>query len=114
MKRALAALDERSLIAARLRSLGVAVNLFGRYLDLSSAETCSLLNGTKRLTAERAEEFKEMLDDLELVARAFAPAPVDFKDTETIRNLIRSFRDGSLLVFVQNQGAQTLVGFGAL
>jgi hypothetical protein len=112
MKATLAKYDDANLITSRLQILGIAVNLFGRYVGLSSSEICSLLNGTKRLNKTRLDQFKQMADDLEMVARAFSPAPVDFKNIDAVRNLISGFIDGSLLVGVSRWGCLTLSGAG--
>src|ERR1700674_5182496 len=100
MKRTLATLDPANVIKSRLRDLDIPVNLFGRYLDKSSSEICSLLNGAKRLSDAKEKEFKGMLDGLELVANAVSPVPVNFRDVENVSAALHQILDGSLIIGV--------------
>jgi hypothetical protein len=112
MKKVLAKYDDANLIKERLRLLGIPVNLFGRYVGKSSSEICSLLNGTKRVSKTRAEQFTRAIKDLEMVARAFGPAPISFKEREQILGLIRDFNSGDLIVGVSYFGNLVLTGSG--
>ena len=98
--RALAKFDDANVIASRLRALGIPVNLFGRYLSLSSSEICSLLNGTKRLSKARNDQFRAALQQLEMLAGLVAPIPVDFRDMYAVSSALSQIADNSLIVAV--------------
>jgi hypothetical protein len=103
-------LDAKNRIPARLSALGVSLNFYGRCLGISSGEISNLLGSRKRLTGSKSKELTDMVDDLELVARAFSPAPVLFKDPDTILGLISQLKDGSLLVGVSERGSLKISG----
>jgi hypothetical protein len=103
-------LDATRRIPARLAALGVSLNFFGRCVSLSSGEISNLLSSRKRLTGEKSKELTAMVEDLELVARAFSPAPVAFKDSDVILNLIHSLKDGSLIIGKMQNGTLDIHG----
>src|SRR5208283_5360724 len=106
--KALATYDDANVIAQKLRVLGIPTNLLGRYCEISSSEVCSLLNGAKKLTKIRKLQFENMIRDLELVAAAVNPVPVDFRNTEAVLNALVQFKSGTLLIGV-NRFGQTRV-----
>jgi hypothetical protein len=103
-------LDATRRIPARLAALGVSLNFFGRCVGLSSGEISNLLNNKKRLTGTKSKELTSMVDDLEMLARAFAPAPLLFKDEEIVLTLIKQLKEGSLLIGVSEYGQFRLSG----
>ena len=111
MKTTAAKFDISNTLPPRLAALGLSANLFGKYCNnISSGEICSMLNGTKRINNARAELFTQTVSDLEAAAEAFSPAPLDWKDTTAIQNLIREMHDGTLLVATMRHGVLKIRG----
>ncbi len=110
---AIAKLDIVNTLPPRITALGISVNLFGRYVGLSSSEISQMLSGKKRISGPRVVGFKQMADDLELVARAFSPAPVNFSNVLIIKTLAEELKNGNLLVGVMNSGILKISGFDA-
>jgi len=104
--------DAIKTIPVRLKAIGVSINFFGEMLYLSSGETSNFFSGKKRLSNDRVEKFTEMVKDLELIAKAVSPIPVSFKDPETIRQVIHSFRNGDLIIGTSYFGSLHLTGDG--
>jgi hypothetical protein len=96
--------DLVNVLPPRLNALGISTNLFGRYVGLPSSSITQMLAGKKRISNVRNTEFSGLIRDLERVANAFAPAPVDFKEIERVRQIIKDLKDGSLIVCVLNRG----------
>jgi len=109
-KKALAKFDDANVIATRLRALGVATNLFGRYTSHSSSEICSLLNGTKRLTKDKADILKAAVADLELVQRMAFPIPVNFTRVDDVLNAVAQLKSGELLYGKVSNGIMEVHG----
>lgn len=107
---AVGTLDAKNRIPVRLAALGVSLNFYGRCLGISSGEISNLLGSRKRMTGAKSKELTDMVDDLELVARAFSPAPVLFKDPDAILDLIRQLKDGSLLIGKVQNGSMEIFG----
>jgi hypothetical protein len=107
-----ATFDAVKTIPARLKAIGVSINFFGQLVHLSSGEISNFLSGKKRLSSDYAKRFTEMVKDLELIAKAVSPIPVSFKDPETIRQVIHSFRNGDLIVGASYFGSLHLTGEG--
>jgi hypothetical protein len=103
-KNVAAKFDIVNTLPPRLATLNVSSNLFGKYANVPSGEMSNLLSGKKRVSNTRAEAFYELVADLEKVAAAFSPVPVDFTKVDRVRQIIRDLKDGSLVVCVIANG----------
>lgn len=111
-------LDATKRIPQRLAALGMSLNFFGRCVGLSSGEVSNLFSTKKRLSGDKARSLLSMVSDLEMLAQAFSPCPVLFKDHELILDLIRQLKSGELMVGKMRNGtpevhAQSLEGWNS-
>jgi hypothetical protein len=101
---AVGSLDATQRIPKRLAALGVSLNFYGRCVGLSSGEVSNLFSAKKPLSGSKAKSLLAMVADLEMLAQAFSPCPVLFKDYELILGLVKQLKDGSLLVGKMRDG----------
>jgi hypothetical protein len=104
-------LDITNTAPKRLRALGISVNFYGQMLGIASGDMSNILSGKKRISGTKSHQLSDMMRDLEMVASAFSPAPVSFKDTTIILDLIRQLKSGELLVGTVVNGTLTIAGF---
>jgi hypothetical protein len=105
-------LDPVRRIPARIAQIGVSLSFLGRCVGLSSGEISQLFS-KRKLSPTKTKTLSAAVDNLEMVARAFAPAPILFKDHELILSLIKDLKSGELIIAKSRNGVQEFHGGNA-
>ena len=101
--RTVGSLDLTRRVPQRLAAIGVSLNFFGKLLGMSSAEVSRIFGQTKALPGDKAERIEKMVKGPERLAE-MSPAPVLFKDSEQILDILQRIEDGRLVIGISRDG----------
>jgi transcriptional regulator with XRE-family HTH domain len=102
MSTAVAALDARNTVPARLERLGMTQEFFAGLCGISKAELSRLLNGRKALSGDQTVEFYAMLSKLEELVKFLEPMKFSWNDPKATRAWLDSPSLPNLFTFLSN------------
>jgi len=85
----------------RAAALGIPIDCLAVYCGISETRLRGLLNG-RRVSNETMLFIRDRLDELESLKRRMWPIPIDFKNVQAVKELLKRLRNGFCWIRIVN------------
>jgi len=87
---------QSSLVRNKLLALGISQALFSGYAGVSINQISLYCSGVKDLSIAETEKINQAVADLASLAEALAPLPLDYRQIDQVKALLRQHKHGEL------------------